>query len=121
VSYRPLPRSRPSRTWTCDVSGCKLYLTAGQYEDGSLGEISVRVAKQGSTLGGLMEAFCSVVSLALQHGVQIDVICDRMCGVRFDPSGWSNDPDIPDPESIIDWIFRRLRTEFVMDQQENAA
>jgi ribonucleoside-diphosphate reductase alpha chain len=109
---KELPRSRNSRTFTCAIGDCKLYLIAGEYPDGSLGEISVRVAKQGSTLAGLMDAFAAMVSLGLQHGVPFEDIHERFAGVRFEPSGWCDDPDLGNVESIIDYIFRKLQLEY---------
>lgn len=108
MTKHPMPNIRPSRVFAYNIADCKVYLIAGEYPDGTLGEISVRMAKQGSTLCGLMDAFAIVVSLALQAGVPFEEIYKHLHGVRFEPSGWSNDPDVPDPESIVDYIARKL-------------
>ena len=91
---RRLPDERRAITHHFSIAGHEGYLTVGVYEDGSPGEIFVRMAKQGSTISGLMDSFATVVSLALQHGVPLDVLCAKFSHTRFEPSGWSGTPKI---------------------------
>lgn len=112
MNFRDLPRCRKSRTFGYSVGGCKVFLTVGEFDDGTPGEISLRVAKLGSTFGGLMDAFASMVSLGLQAGIPFEMLYDEFAGVRFEPLGWCDDPNVPDVESIIDYIFRKLRQEY---------
>ena len=86
---RRLPDERRAITHHFSVGGQEGYLTVGVYEDGSPGEIFVRMAKEGSTISGLMDSFATVVSLALQHGVPLDLLCRKFSHTRFEPSGWT--------------------------------
>lgn len=110
---RRLPRTRHSRTVAFEVGGAEGYLTAGVHPDGQLGEIFLRLAKQGSTLAGLAEAFSIVTSLALQHGVPLELITDRLRGLRFEPAGMTDDADIREVTSVMDYIARRLQHDFL--------
>ena len=114
---RRLPRSRTSRTFEFRVADCKGFATVGEYEDGSPGEIFIRVSKQGSTLAGAMDAFAMAVSHGLQYGVPLRAYVDAFKGMRFEPAGMTDDPDIRIATSLIDYLFRRLAVEY-LDQSE---
>ena len=109
---RRLPRIRPSYTVSFQVGGAEGTLTAGAHLDGQLGEIFLRLGKQGSTLAGLAEAFSIVTSLALQHGVPVELIAARLRGLRFEPAGLTDDHEIPEATSVMDYVARRLAADF---------
>jgi ribonucleoside-diphosphate reductase alpha chain len=109
---RPLPRRRRSHTVSFRVGDSEGTLTAGTHPDGELGEIFLRLGKQGSTLSGLAEAFSIVFSLAVQHGVPVELITDRLRGSRFEPAGLTDDHQIPNATSIIDYVAHRLAADF---------
>ncbi|TWE13290.1 vitamin B12-dependent ribonucleotide reductase [Rudaeicoccus suwonensis] len=112
VEYRPvrrrLPKRRTSQTTSFAVGGAEGYLTAGTYDDGQLGEIFLRLGKQGSTLGGMMEAFALSISVALQYGVPLETYVEKFTNMRFEPAGMTDDPDVRMAQSIMDYVFRRL-------------
>src|SRR5205809_7226906 len=81
------------------------------YEDGSPGELFIVMAKEGSVVSGLMDSFATAVSLALQYGVPLQVLVDKFSHVRFEPSGFTNNPEIPIAKSIVDYIFRWLASQ----------
>lgn len=110
---RRLPDERPAVTRRFVVGGCKGYVTVGLYDDGTPGEIFVRVAKTGGTLSGLLDGWAITTSLALQHGVPLRAICDKLAYTRFDPCGWSGDSEIGYATSILDWIARWLAKRFL--------
>ncbi len=112
---RRLPRIRPSYTVSFQVGGAEGTLTAGAHLDGQLGEIFLRLGKQGSTLAGLAEAFSIVTSLALQHGVPVELIAARLRGLRFEPAGLTDDHEIPEVTSVMDYVARRLAADFSTD------
>jgi ribonucleoside-diphosphate reductase alpha chain len=87
------------------------------YEDGLPGEIFITMAKQGSTISGLMDSFATAVSLALQYGVPLEVLCGKFTHTRFEPSGWSGNPKIGYAKSIVDYIFRWLELKFITGEQ----
>ena len=101
---RHLPDERRALTHHFSIAGQEGYLTVGVYEDGLPGEIFITMAKQGSTISGLMDAFATVVSLALQHGVPLRVLCEKLSHMRFEPSGWSGNPKIGYATSLIDYV-----------------
>ena len=105
---RRLPKSRPSRTTSFSVAGAEGYLTAGSYDDGELGEVFLKLGKQGSTLAGVMDAFSVAISIALQYGVPLEAFVSKFVNMRFEPAGMTDDPDIRMSQSIMDYIFRRL-------------
>jgi ribonucleoside-diphosphate reductase alpha chain len=105
---RRLPKSRPSRTTSFAVAGAEGYLTAGSYENGELGEVFLKLGKQGSTLAGVMDAFSIAISIALQYGVPLEAFVSKFVNMRFEPAGMTDDPDIRISQSIMDYIFRRL-------------
>ncbi len=119
VRYK-LPDERRSITHKFSIGGHEGYVTVGLYEDGNPGEIFVRMAKEGSVIAGLMDSFATAVSLALQHGVPIAVLCEKFKGTRFEPSGFTGNPEIPIATSIMDYLFRWLGRRFVHDEAHPA-
>jgi ribonucleoside-diphosphate reductase alpha chain len=108
-----LPRTRRSKTFSFRVADCHGYVTVGEYDDGRPGEIFLRVAKQGSTLAGIMDAFAISVSHGLQYGVPLRAFVDMYTNMRFEPAGMTDDPDIRFASSLVDYIFRRLAVEYL--------
>jgi ribonucleoside-diphosphate reductase alpha chain len=117
VEYRPtrkrLPKSRPSRTTSFSVAGAEGYMTAGSYPDDGLGEVFLKLGKQGSTLAGVMDAFSIAVSIGLQYGVPLETYVEKFTNLRFDPAGLTDDPDVRMAQSIMDYIFRRLALDYL--------
>jgi ribonucleoside-diphosphate reductase alpha chain len=111
-----LPKSRPSQTTSFRVGDSEGYITAGMYPDDGLGEIFLKVSKQGSTLAGVMDALAISISIGLQYGVPLDAYVSKFMNMRFEPSGMTDDPDIRFATSIVDYIFRRLAIDFLDDQ-----
>ncbi len=105
---RRLPKSRRSRTFEFRVADCKGFVTVGEYPDGRPGEIFVKVSKQGSTLAGIMDAFAISLSHGLQYGVPLAAFVETFVGVRFEPAGITDDPDIRIATSLMDYLFRKL-------------
>ena len=117
VVYKPtrrrLPDERPSITHKFSVAGHEGYLTIGLYPDTQKpGEIFITMAKQGSTISGMMDAFATAISLALQYGVPVEALCEKFSHTRFEPSGFTNNRAIPMAKSITDYIFRYLAIKF---------
>ncbi|NCY15748.1 MAG: vitamin B12-dependent ribonucleotide reductase [Actinobacteria bacterium] len=121
VVYEPirkkLPRTRVSRTFEFRVADCKGFVTVGEYEDGRPGEIFVRVSKQGSTLAGIMDAFAISVSHGLQYGVPLRSFIEAFTGMRFEPAGMTDDPDIRIANSLMDYLFRRMALEYLSPEE----
>jgi ribonucleoside-diphosphate reductase alpha chain len=117
---RRLPKSRPSRTTSFSVAGAEGYLTAGSYEDGELGEVFLKLGKQGSTLAGVMDAFSIAISIALQYGVPLEAFVSKFVNMRFEPAGLTDDPDIRMSQSIMDYIFRRLALDYLPLEKREA-
>ncbi|WP_410620213.1 vitamin B12-dependent ribonucleotide reductase [Amycolatopsis sp. cmx-8-4] len=117
VEYRPvrkrLPKKRPSQTVSFTVGGAEGYLTAGSYPDDGLGEIFVKLGKQGSTLAGVMDAFSMSISVGLQHGIPLEFYVSKFCNLRFEPAGMTDDPDIRIATSVMDYLFRRLALDYL--------
>jgi len=117
VEYRPvrrkLPGTRQAITHKFSIDNHDGYITAGLYEDGMPGEIFLVMAKEGSVVSGLMDAFATSVSLSLQYGVPLSVMCNKFSHTRFEPSGFTGNPDIPIAKSITDYIFRWLELTFI--------
>ena len=117
VVYRPtrkrLPKSRPSRTTSFAVGGAEGYMTSGSYPDDGLGEVFLKLGKQGSTLAGVMDAFSIAVSIALQYGVPLETFVQKFTNLKFEPAGLTDDPDIRMAQSIMDYIFRRLALDYL--------
>jgi ribonucleoside-diphosphate reductase alpha chain len=103
-----LPKARPSLTRSFTVAGAEGYLTAGSYPDDGLGEVFLKLGKQGSTLAGVMDAFSMAISISLQYGVPLETYVSKFTNMQFEPAGMTDDPDIRMSKSIIDYIFRRL-------------
>jgi len=112
-----LPPDRTAITHHFSVGGHEGYLTVGLYPNGEPGEIFIRMAKEGSTIAGLMECFGTVVSVSLQHGVPLRVLCDKLSHTRFEPSGWTGNERIGYAKSIMDYIFRWIETRFLAGDQ----
>jgi ribonucleoside-diphosphate reductase alpha chain len=110
---RRLPSSRPARTISFAVGDAEGYITAGEYPDDGIGEIFLKVSKQGSTLSGVMDAFAIAVSLGLQYGVPLEAFAKKFINMRFEPSGITNDQDIRFASSLVDYVFRRLALEYL--------
>ena len=112
AEHRPvrkrLPKRRPSQTVSFTVGGAEGYMTAGSYPDDGLGEVFLKLGKQGSTLAGVMDAFSIAISIALQYGVPLEAYVTKFVNMRFEPSGMTDDPDVRMAQSIMDYIFRRL-------------
>jgi ribonucleoside-diphosphate reductase alpha chain len=110
---RRLPDTRHAITHKFDVAGHEGYITAGLYADGQPGEVFITMAKEGSTIGGLMDAIATLVSVSLQYGVPVESLVRKFEHVRFEPSGMTRNPDIPMAKSLVDYIFRWLAMEFI--------
>jgi ribonucleoside-diphosphate reductase alpha chain len=107
------PRTRRSRTFSFRVADCHGYATVGEFEDGRPAEVFLKVAKQGSTLAGIMDAFAISVSHGLQYGVPLEAFVDMFTNMRFEPAGMTDDPDIRFASSLVDYIFRRMAVEYL--------
>ena len=112
VTRRHLPETRQSITHKFEIAGHRGYLTVGLFEDGKPGELFITMAKEGSTIGGLMDTLGTLVSLALQYGVPVEVLIKKFSYTRFEPSGWTKNKDIPNALSLVDYIFRWLGNQF---------
>jgi ribonucleoside-diphosphate reductase alpha chain len=110
---RKLPDERRSVTHKFSIAGHDGYMHVGMYDDGTPGEIFIRMAKEGSTISGLMDSFATAISLALQHGVPLRLLVDKFSFTRFEPSGWTGNQDIPRASSIMDYLFRWLGGKFL--------
>ena len=117
VVYRPvrrkLPDERRSITHKFSIGGHEGYITVGMYDDGSAGELFITMAKEGSTISGLMDAFATAISFNLQYGVPLKFLVDKFAHLRFEPSGWTGNPQVPYAKSIMDYIFRWLGAKFL--------
>ncbi|MBZ5734487.1 vitamin B12-dependent ribonucleotide reductase [Nocardioides sp. TRM66260-LWL] len=117
VVYAPtrkrLPKSRASRTTSFTVGGAEGYLTSGAHDDGTLGEIFLKLGKQGSTLAGVMDAFSIAVSIGLQYGVPLETYVSKFTNLRFEPAGLTDDPDVRMSQSLMDYVFRRLALDYL--------
>jgi len=117
---RKLPDERRAITHKFDIQGHEGYITVGIYEDGRPGEIFLVMSKEGSTISGLMDAFATSISLALQYGVPLEVLVKKFAHTRFEPSGFTKNPEIPIAKSITDYIFRWLASKFLSGTQQEA-
>jgi len=117
---RHLPVERHSITHKFSVAGHEGYLTIGMYEDGAPGEIFIVMAKEGSTLSGVMDSFATTCSMALQYGVPLKVLVDKFSHTRFEPSGFTSNPQVPYAKSIMDYIFRYLASKFLPAEEAMA-
>ncbi|MDZ7344906.1 MAG: vitamin B12-dependent ribonucleotide reductase, partial [candidate division KSB1 bacterium] len=116
---RRLPDERHSITHKFSIAGHEGYLTVGMYEDGTPGEIFVVMAKEGSVVSGLMDSFATAISLALQYGVPLQVLVRKFTHTRFEPSGFTTNPQIPIAKSIMDYIFRWLALKFLPEEERS--
>src|SRR5882757_10000291 len=112
-----LPDERVGLTHHFSIAGYEGYLTVGLYPNGQPGEIFIRMAKEGSTIAGLMECFGTVVSVSLQHGVPLKVLCDKLSHTRFEPSGWTGNEELGYAKSIMDYLFRWMELRFLSGKQ----
>ena len=117
---RRLPKSRRSHTFEFRVADCKGFVTVGEYPDGRPGEIFVKVSKQGSTLAGIMDAFAISLSHGLQYGVPLSAFVETFVGVRFEPAGITDDPDIRIATSLMDYLFRKLAVMYLTPTERAA-
>ncbi len=115
-----LPSERKAITHKFSVGGHEGYVTVGMYDDGSPGEIFIVMAKEGSVVSGLMDGFATSVSLALQYGVPLQVLCDKFTHTRFEPSGYTGNQEIPIAKSVLDYIFRWLELRFMKSTTEDS-
>jgi ribonucleoside-diphosphate reductase alpha chain len=115
-----LPKSRPSSTTSFTVGGAEGYMTAGSYPDGGLGEVFLKLGKQGSTLAGVMDAFSIAVSIGLQYGVPLETFVQKFTNVSFEPAGLTDDRDIRMAKSLMDYIFRRLALDYLPYETRSA-
>ncbi|MCC6343213.1 MAG: vitamin B12-dependent ribonucleotide reductase [Bryobacterales bacterium] len=117
IVYRPvrrkLPDERQSITHKFSIGGHEGYITVGLFEDGTPGEIFITMAKEGSTISGLMDSFATAVSYGLQYGVPLKFFVDKFSHVRFEPSGWTGNPQVPYAKSIMDYIFRWMAAKYL--------
>ena len=112
VKRNGLPSTRHSVTHKFAIGGFEGYLTVGLFSDGQPGELFIKMSKEGSTLSGMIQAFCRAFSLALQYGLSLEDAVARFKGMRFEPMGPTNNPDIPEAQSVIDYVARYLEHEF---------
>ncbi|MCC6320291.1 MAG: hypothetical protein IT438_02510 [Phycisphaerales bacterium] len=113
LSHRQvLPDTRSSLTHKFNINGHEGYLTVGLHPDGRPGEIFIKMAKEGSTMSGMCQAFCRAFSLALQYGLTLEDAVIRFRNMRFEPMGTTNNPDIPECQSIVDYVARFLELNF---------
>ena len=115
-----LPKSRPSTTTSFSVGGAEGYMTSGAYADGALGEVFLKLGKQGSTLAGVMDAFSIAVSIGLQYGVPLQTFVEKFTNLRFEPAGMTDDKDIRMAQSMMDYIFRRLALDYLPFEERAA-
>ncbi|WP_436700269.1 vitamin B12-dependent ribonucleotide reductase [Nocardioides sp. BYT-33-1] len=124
VVYAPtrkrLPKSRQARTTSFTVAGAEGYMTSGAHDDNTLGEIFLKLGKQGSTLAGVMDAFSIAVSIGLQYGVPLETYVSKFTNLRFEPAGLTDDPDVRMAQSIMDYVFRRLALDYLSFEERSA-
>ncbi|GAB2773626.1 vitamin B12-dependent ribonucleotide reductase [Nocardioides salsibiostraticola] len=124
VVYAPtrkrLPKSRVSRTTSFTVGGAEGYMTSGAHDDGELGEVFLKLGKQGSTLAGVMDAFSIAVSIGLQYGVPLETYAAKFTNLRFEPAGLTDDPDIRMAQSLMDYVWRRLALDYLSFEERSA-
>jgi len=117
---RRLPETRQAVTHKFDIAGHEGYLTVGLFEDGQPGELFITMAKEGSTIGGLMDCIGTLTSMSLQYGVPLEALMKKFAHQRFEPSGFTKNPDIRNASSIIDYVFRWLGLQFLPECREAA-
>ena len=123
IVYAPkrkrLPKSRVSRTTSFTVGGAEGYMTSGAHDDGELGEVFLKLGKQGSTLAGVMDAFSIAVSIGLQYGVPLETYVAKFTNLRFEPAGLTDDPDVRMAQSLMDYVWRRLALDYMSFEQRS--
>ncbi len=119
VSRHCLPSTRQSVTHKFQIMGHEGYLTIGLFDNGQPGEIFIKMAKEGSTLSGLVQGFCRAFSIALQYGLPLEEAVARFKGMRFEPMGHTSNPDIPEALSIIDYVARYIELHFITHNQRS--
>ena len=110
---RRLPKKRPSQTVSFTVGGAEGYLTTGSYPDDGLGEVFIKLGKQGSTLAGVMDAFSIAISVGLQYGIPLETYVAKFTNMRFEPAGMTDDPDVRIATSVMDYLFRRIALDYL--------
>ncbi len=124
VVYAPtrkrLPKSRTSRTTSFTVGGAEGYMTSGAHDDGELGEVFLKLGKQGSTLAGVMDAFSIAVSIGMQYGVPLETYVSKFTNLRFEPAGLTDDPDVRMSQSLMDYVWRRLALDYLPFETRSA-
>ena len=121
ITRRRLPDERRALTHKFSINGHEGFVTVGLYEDGQPGEIFLLMAKEGSTISGLMDSFAQAVSVALQYGVPLQILVDKFTHSRFEPSGFTKNPEIPMAKSVMDYIFRWLASKFLSPEAQEVA
>jgi ribonucleoside-diphosphate reductase alpha chain len=117
---RKLPDERRSITHKFNVAGHEGYVTVGLFEDGKPGEIFLRMSKEGSTISGLMDSFATAISLTLQYGVPLEALVNKFTHMRFEPAGFTKNPEIPIAKSLVDYIFKWLGSKFLNEKEKEA-
>ncbi|GAB4000007.1 hypothetical protein GCM10029992_30580 [Glycomyces albus] len=117
---RKLPKRRPSQTTSFTVGGAEGYITSSSYPDDGLGEVFLKMSKQGSTLAGVMDALSVAISIALQYGVPLEKYVEKFTNMRFEPAGMTDDPDIRMASSVVDYVFRRLALDYLPFEERAA-
>lgn len=120
-SREPLPRRRSGVTHNVDVGGAAVSMTANRFADGRPAEVFARWGKEGSTTHGLMDAFSIVLSLALQYGVPAELVVSKLKDLRFEPLGHTDDPDLPEVTSVVDWVVRRMALDDLSEPADDDA
>ena len=121
ITRRRLPDERQAITHKFSINGHEGFLTVGLYEDGQPGEVFLLMAKEGSTISGLMDSFAQAVSVALQYGVPLQILVDKFTHSRFEPSGFTKNPEIPMAKSVMDYVFRWLASKFLSREAQEVA
>ena len=116
-----LPSERRAINHRFDIGGHKGYLIVGLYGDGRPGEVFIRMAKMGSTVNGLMDSFAIAVSMGLQHGVPLEKLVEKFINVRFEPMGKTQNPQVPEVESIVDYIAKWMKLKFLSIEEGGAS
>jgi ribonucleoside-diphosphate reductase alpha chain len=120
LQRRRLSDERAAITHKFSIAGHEGYLTVGLYEDHTPGEIFITMAKEGSVVSGLVDSVATLTSISLQYGVPLEVLCNKFIHTRFEPSGFTNNPQIPMAKSILDYIFRWMQMKFVRNKEADA-
>lgn len=111
-SRRRLPPTRGGVVHEFSIAGHEGFIRTGAYEDGSLGEVFIKMAKQGSTLSGVLDGVATLTSVSLQYGVPLEVLADKFVGMRFEPCGFTSNPEIRETSSVLDYVFRYLMMQY---------